>query len=235
MMADKEPKRTYILEISFIISLAVILLPLELFTYFSRDKELSTVSLDMEMPQVTIKIEDLMPTTLHQQKNNPPDLFTPPRITEEENVATNILVKEEITKDLITETKVEEKLKEYADSISGNKTLDEIKDLTPLTVIDVKPSFPGGDDAMTRYLIANIKYPPIAKELGITGVVKLSFLIEKDGSISNIKVMDGINGGCNEEAIRVVHAMPKWSPGKQKGKLIRTQVQIPIVFFLQPS
>ncbi len=215
--------------------MAVILVPLELMTYFSREDRLSTAELDMEIPQVTIKIEDLMPATLHKQKNNLPDLFTPPRITQEENVATNILVKEELKEDLITDSKVDMQLKEYADSISGNKTLDEIKDLTPLTVIDVKPSFPGGDDALMKYLTANIKYPPIAKEAGITGVVKLTFLVEKDGVITNIKVVDGIGGGCNEEAIRVVRIMPKWTPGKQKGKFIRTQIQIPIVFVLRPS
>jgi periplasmic protein TonB len=235
MMADKEPKRTYILEISFIISLAVVLLPLELMTYFSRDNRLSTVALDMEMPVVTIKIEDLMPATLHQQKNKPPDIFTPPKITQEEVIASNVLVKEEITKELITDTQIELPKEEYADSISGNKILDEIKDMTPLMVIDAKPSFPGGDDAMVKYLTANIKYPPIAKEAGITGIVKLTCLIEKDGSITDIKVVNGIGGGCNEEAIRVVKTMPKWTPGKQKGKTIRTQVQIPIVFFLRPS
>jgi len=233
--ADTEPKRTYILEISFIIALAVILVPLELMTYFSRDNTLSTVALDMEMPMVTIKVEDLMPATLHQQKNKTPDIFTAPRITQEENVATNVLVKEELAKDIIADTKIDLQQKEYADSISGNKVLDEIKDLTPLTVIDVKPSFPGGDDAMIRYLIANIKYPPIAKESGITGIVKLTFLVEKDGTITNIKVVNGIGGGCNDEAIRVVNTMPKWNPGKKKGKSIRTQIQIPIVFFLRPS
>lgn len=232
---DKKSKQTNILEISFIISLAIMLFPLELMTYFSSNDSLSAFALDMEMPALKIKVQDPTPTTLHQQKNKPPDIFTPPKITQEDYTANNVLVKEDLDKELISDNKIDIQQKEFADSISGNKVLDEIKDLTPLTVIDVKPSFPGGDEALINYLIANIKYPHIAKEAGITGIVNLTFLVEKDGLITNIKVVNGIGGGCNEEAVRVVSAMPKWTPGQQKGKAIRTQVQIPIVFFLRPS
>ena len=83
-----------------------------------------------------------------------------------------------------------------------------------------------------EYLSSNIKYPEEAKEKGISGRVFIQFVIEKDGSVSNVKVMKGIGGGCDEEAVRVVKAMPKWKPGKQKGKPVRVNYILPVSFKL---
>lgn len=96
----------------------------------------------------------------------------------------------------------------------------------------VMPSFPGGITAMRKFLADNIVYPSLAKEVGITGIVYLEFIIEKDGSITNIKVLKEINGGCGEEAGRVVNIMPKWKPGKQNGRPVRVKLTIPVKFSL---
>lgn len=95
------------------------------------------------------------------------------------------------------------------------------------------PEFPGGNQAMYKYLSENIKYPTMAMESGISGRVYVSFIVEKDGSISDVKVMRGIGGGCDKEAVRVVKNMPKWTPGKQKGKAVRVKFTLPINFKLQ--
>jgi len=93
------------------------------------------------------------------------------------------------------------------------------------------PEFPGGFDALVNYLVANIKYPDEAKKNGITGRVFVQFIVEKDGSVTNAKVLKGIGAGCDEEALRVVKAMPKWSPGKNdKGETVRVQFNLPIMF-----
>jgi TonB family protein len=100
------------------------------------------------------------------------------------------------------------------------------------TVVEDMPSYPGGQDALVAYLVTNIKYPEEAKSKGITGVVYVSYVVEKDGAISNVKIMRGIGSGCDEEAYRVVSGMPKWTPGKQRGENVRVQFTLPIKFSL---
>ena len=99
-------------------------------------------------------------------------------------------------------------------------------------IVEVMPEFPGGTEKMMDYLSKNIKYPEAAKEKGISGRVFLSFVIEKDGAVSNVKVAKGIGKECDDEALRVVKAMPKWKPGLQKGKPVRVNYMLPIFFKL---
>lgn len=95
------------------------------------------------------------------------------------------------------------------------------------------PQYPGGEKARTKYMIGAVKYPTEAKEKGIEGVVYISFIVEKNGTITNVKVVKGIGGGCDEEALRVTKEMPKWLPGKNKGKPVRVQMTIPMKFALK--
>lgn len=96
------------------------------------------------------------------------------------------------------------------------------------------PEFPGGMEALTKYLSENIKYPEQAKKENIQGRVFVIFVVEKDGSVTNAKVLRGIGGGCDEEALRVVNAMPKWEPGRLQGTTpVRVQYGLPINFQLQ--
>ena len=98
---------------------------------------------------------------------------------------------------------------------------------------EVMPQFPGGDQAMMDFVAKNVQYPKEAMEKGISGRVFVSFIVEKDGSISETEIVKGIGGGCDEEAVRVVKAMPKWKPGKEKGKPVRVSYMMPIFFKLQ--
>jgi len=102
-------------------------------------------------------------------------------------------------------------------------------------VVDEFPKFPGGDEARIKFLQANVKYPKVASYNGIKGVVYINFIIEKDGSMSNIKLLMGIGGGCDEEALRVARLMPKWTPGKRKGQAVRVYINMPIKFFSPTS
>ncbi len=106
------------------------------------------------------------------------------------------------------------------------------EDKEVFTVVEEMPKYPGGMDAMISYLVNNIKYPEDAKKNKITGRVFVSFVVEKDGSIEHVKILRGIGGGCDEEAMRVVQNMPKWIPGKQKGKAVRVAYNLPIKFAL---
>ncbi len=122
-------------------------------------------------------------------------------------------------------------------SISGSlfETLLDVatsKEDTVYQIVEEMPKFPGGDEAMFKFIAENVKYPEKAKDEEISGRVFISFVIEKDGSVSNVKVLRGIGGGCDEEAARVISSMPKWKPGKQKGEFVRVSYQIPIMFKL---
>ena len=97
---------------------------------------------------------------------------------------------------------------------------------------DVDAEFPGGTGAMMKFIQENVTYPLKAIEKGIEGKVYLTFIVEQDGSLSNIKVERGADKNLDREAMRVLHVMPKWKPGEYKGKVVRTRCRIPIVFTL---
>ncbi len=98
---------------------------------------------------------------------------------------------------------------------------------------EVMPQFPGGDQAMMKFVSENVQYPEEAKEKEISGRVLVGFIVEKDGSVNEVKIIRGIGGGCDEEAVRVVKAMPKWKPGKQDGKTVRVSYTMPFFFKMQ--
>jgi periplasmic protein TonB len=112
-------------------------------------------------------------------------------------------------------------------------TTEEVVEEEIFTIVEDMPSFPGGEEALFKYLGQNIKYPQLAKEAGITGKVYVNFVVDKDGNVTDVKVLRGIGGGCDEEAIRVVKNMPKWSPGKQRGKPVKVSYNLPIRFSLK--
>jgi protein TonB len=101
------------------------------------------------------------------------------------------------------------------------------------TIVEQMPEFPGGEEKLFEYLGKNIKYPSMARENGITGTVYVTFVVEGNGEISDVKKLRGIGGGCDEEAMRVVKAMPSWKAGKQNGKSVRVQYNLPIKFTLR--
>lgn len=99
-------------------------------------------------------------------------------------------------------------------------------------VVEVMPQYPGGPIAMLKYIMENIKYPEQAMKEGIQGRVTVRFIVEKDGSISNVRPVLSVHPLLNKEAVRVVESMPKWSPGKQNGKPVRVRFNVPVMFKL---
>ncbi|MBE6332376.1 MAG: energy transducer TonB [Bacteroidales bacterium] len=116
---------------------------------------------------------------------------------------------------------------------SGPSEEEETEGNQIFTVVEQQPEFPGGEAALMAYIKKNLKYPAFAAENGIQGRVTLSFTVEKDGSIANIEVMRSPAEELSKEAIRVVQSMPKWKPGKQRGKAVRVKYVLPVTFRLQ--
>ena len=104
---------------------------------------------------------------------------------------------------------------------------------TIFTVVEQQPEFPGGEAALMQFIKKNLKYPAFAAENGIQGRVTLSFVVEKDGSVTDIQEMRSPSEDLTKEAKRVVSAMPKWKPGKQRGKPVRVKYVLPVTFRLQ--
>jgi len=110
---------------------------------------------------------------------------------------------------------------------------DDDGDFEPVIFVPVEdqPSFPGGEQALLKYL-SQIKYPEMAKEGSVQGTVYITFVVEKDGSVSGVKLLRGIGSGCDEESLKIVKKMPKWSPGEQRGRPVRVRMNVPIKFVL---
>ena len=100
-------------------------------------------------------------------------------------------------------------------------------------VVEQMPSFPGGDAALMAFLSKNIKYPVVAEENGIQGRVIATFVVERDGSITDVKVVKSVDPSLDKEAVRVLKSMPKWIPGKQNGSAVRVKYTVPVTFRLQ--
>jgi len=105
-------------------------------------------------------------------------------------------------------------------------------DDTELMVVEQMPEYPGGQEALAAFMIKEVKYPRKAKREGIEGKVYVSFVVDTDGSITEVGILHGVHPLLDEEAMRAVRLMPKWTPGKQNGKPVKTKFSLPVVFKL---
>ena len=158
--------------------------------------------------------------------------FTPPVVTEEPIDEKDIPPpQDEIKVQVGTETKEGTGDIELPTEGDGKEEVEAPQQI--FTIVEQMPEFPGGEEKLFEYLGKNIKYPSMARENGITGTVYVTFVVEGNGEISDVKKLRGIGGGCDEEAMRVVKAMPSWKAGKQNGKSVRVQYNLPIKFTLR--
>lgn len=122
----------------------------------------------------------------------------------------------------------------YDELVNWNPNEESVyNEVNEIDKVDEKPSFPGGESAMKSYLNSTLKYPIDAQELGRQGRVTVQFIIEKDGSISDVKISRSVFWSLDREALRVVKAMPKWNPGKVNGIPVRVKNEVPVVFGLR--
>ena len=208
------------MQIGLIISLLIAWLAFE---HKSYDK----LKIDESLLNREVVLDEEMVEITKQEEQKPQPVETPQQTTQLEIVEDDVE-----TEDLNINAEVEqnEVIEEY---IAPEVVEEEVVEQEIFQIVEEMPAFPGGEAKLMEYVGKNIKYPQIARETGIQGRVFTGFVVEPDGSVSNVKLLRGIGGGCDEEAMRVVKSMPKWKPGKQRGKAVRVSYQIPVFFKLQ--
>ena len=208
------------MQIGLIISLLIAWLAFE---HKSYDK----LKIDESLLNREVVLDEEMVEITKQEEQKPQPVETPQQTTQLEIVEDDVE-----TEDLNINAEVEqnEVIEEY---IAPEVVEEEVVEQEIFQIVEEMPAFPGGEAKLMEYVGKNIKYPQIARETGIQGRVFIGFVVEPDGSVSNVKLLRGIGGGCDEEAMRVVKSMPKWKPGKQRGKAVRVSYQIPVFFKLQ--
>ncbi len=150
-------------------------------------------------------------------------------------VNTKVTAQEMKTDDAVSSENGENAVYDLANAEIMKKDAIKTEKDSVYNIVEQMPEFPGGTNALLKYVANNIHYPEKAKDAGIEGRVFIGFVIRKDGSVSDVKVMKGIGGGCDEEAVRVINSMPKWTPGRQKGEPVNVNYSMPINFKLDPK
>lgn len=217
--ADLESKRTFFVQIGLVVALAIMLVAFEWKTYDVKQ-------IDISDRQVETVEEEIVEITKQEKPPTPPP--PPAQTTLIHIVQDNI----EVENDLIIDAEANQLTAFEIYTPPAPQVEDEIQENEIFTVVEEQPTFPGGEAARLKFLQENIVYPQIAKESGIQGTVYVAFVVERNGSVTDVRIMRGIGGGCDEEAVRVVKNMPKWSPGKQRGKPVRVAFTMPIRFTL---
>ena len=218
--ANLENKKLMFIQIGLVISLLITWLAFEHKSYDKREIDPSLLNRE------TVVEEEMVEIT-RQEEQKPQPVEVPQQSTQLEIVQDDVE-----TEDLNINAEVEqnEVIEEY---IAPEVVEEEVVETEIFQIVEEMPQFPGGDAKLLEYVATHIKYPQIARETGIQGRVFVGFVVEPDGSVSNVKILRGIGGGCDEEAVRVIKSLPKWKPGKQRGKAVRVSYQIPVLFKLQ--
>lgn len=218
--ADLEKKKGLFLEIGLVIILLIVLVAFNIKSY---DKTEIVVEHTGEAVIDDIEIQITKEETPPPPEPEPEQVATDLKVVDDNKVIENEFIPvdadaKDVTNGEVVAAPIEEDVEEDIQEI--------------FVAVENSPEFPGGEAALYEYLGKNINYPEMARQQNIMGRVFVTFVVERDGSIANPRVLRDIGGGCGDEAVRVVRSMPKWKPGKQRGKAVRVQYNLPVVFQL---
>jgi protein TonB len=204
-----ENKKGMFFQVGLAVTLIAVLISFEWKSYDKSNYNLGDLNLDdME--------EEIIPIT-RQEVKPPPPPPPPPEIIE--------IVEDEV--EIENEVEIEETDTDEDEIVEIEEDDEEF-----FMVVENMPEFPGGDLGLMKFIQKNVRYPAIAKEYNITGKVYVSFIVDKQGSVTNVKIVRGVDKNLDAEALRVVSLLPKYKPGKQRGKAVRVMFTIPINFTL---
>lgn len=223
--ASLENKRLLFTEIGFVVALIAIYFA---FNWSSTEKEVAT----LEAEVANVEVEDMVPIT---QETPPPPEAAPkiPILSDQIDVVDdNIKVDDNMFQNLEDDANSGVEIIDYIESAPEEETVEE--EAIPFQLVEEKPSFNGGDaNEFSKWVNSKLVYPEIAKENGVQGRVTLQFTVNADGTVSNVKVLRGVDSSLDKEAVRVVSSSPKWKPGKQRDRAVKVTYTFPVIFQLR--
>lgn len=227
MEAKKSPKanlekwKGLFLEVGLVAALTGALVAFNWKSYDTEVQEFSTRTVVEEVEEVVLQTQEDQPDP------EPPE--APEITTEFEVVDDNKEIENELHVDMNDNANTQ--VVEFTPVETTEEVVEKEEEI--FVFVEEQPSFPGGDEELYKFLAENIQYPALARENNVEGKVFVQFVVEKNGSITQVKLVKDIGSGCGQEAMRVVKSMPKWKPGKQRGTAVRSQFTLPIRFKLR--
>lgn len=222
--ANLENKKLLFIEVGLCFSLFV---TLAAFQWGTRDANVSVLEEETQM----IEEEEIIPIT---QETPPPPPETPkiPVLSDQIDIIDDdIKVDDDLFMNLEDDANLGVEIGDYIEEVQ-EEVIDE--EAIPFQLVETRPSFNGGDaNEFSKWVNSRLEYPEIAKENGVQGRVTLQFTVEKDGSVTNVKVVRGVDPSLDKEAVKVVSSSPKWTPGKQRDRAVRVTYTFPVIFQLR--
>ena len=222
--ASMENKRFLFTEIGMVIALLIVW---GAFSYTSRENKVATLEAD----QTVVEVEDMVPIT---EETPPPPEAAPkiPILSDQIDIVDDNIKVDDSMFQNIEDSNEGFEIMDYIESAPEEETIEE--EAIPFQLVEEKPSFNGGDaNEFSKWVNSRLVYPEIAKENGVQGRVTLQFTVNADGTVSNVKVLRGVDSSLDKEAVRVVSSSPKWKPGKQRDRAVKVTYTFPVIFQLR--
>ena len=222
--ASMENKRFLFTEIGMVIALLIVW---GAFSYTSREKKVATLEAD----QTVVEVEDMVPIT---EETPPPPEAAPkiPILSDQIDIVDDNIKVDDSMFQNIEDSNEGFEIMDYIESAPEEETIEE--EAIPFQLVEEKLSFNGGDaNEFSKWVNSRLVYPEIAKENGVQGRVTLQFTVNADGTVSNVKVLRGVDSSLDKEAVRVVSSSPKWKPGKQRDRAVKVTYTFPVIFQLR--
>ena len=222
--ASLENKRFLFTEVGFVVALLIVL---GAFEYTSKEKKTAVLEAD----ETIVEVEDMVPIT---QETPPPPEAAPkiPILSDNIDIVDDdIEVDDSMFQNLEDSDDLAVEIMDYVEEVE-EETVEE--EAIPFQLVEEKPSFQGGDaNQFSKWVNSKLVYPEIAKENGVQGRVTLQFTVNADGTVSNVKVLRGVDPALDKEAVRVVSMSPKWQQGKQRDRAVKVTYTFPVIFQLR--
>lgn len=221
--ADLENRRTLYTEIGLVVALLVVW---GAFSYSTKEKAVASLGEDTQV----VEVEDMVPIT---QETPPPPPEAPkiPVLSDQIDIVEDDIKVDDNFMSLEDDANLGVEIMDYVEEVKEEVVEEEA---IPFQLVEEKPSFNGGDaNEFSKWVNSKLQYPEIAKENGVQGRVTLQFTVNPDGSVSNVKVLRGVDSSLDKEAVRVVSMSPKWKPGKQRDRAVKVTYTFPVIFQLK--
>lgn len=221
--ASLENKRLLFTEIGFVVALGLVFFAFE---WSSKDRKTSVLDADNQ----EIIEEELVPIT-QETPPPPPELNQIPVLSDQIDIVDDEIKVDDNILNLEDDSSIGVQIMDYVEQVAEEEVEEEA---IPFQLVEKKPSFNGGDaNDFSKWVMQHLSYPEIAKENGVQGRVMLSFKVNADGTVSNVKVLRGVDASLDKEAVRVVSSSPKWEPGRQRDRAVPVTYTFPVIFQLR--